>query len=136
MKYCILLLMAVLVTACQFSEYAQAERLVESIDDHRIGCEIADPAALLLDYKQWEANRWYDYGYYDDETPEPTPVPEPVYDSDIVLMVMLEYVWEHGCDTGRRDAVGAEQAAILELRDQLNAIEQQLSAMETPTPTP
>lgn len=119
-RYCALLLLVTLTAACGFSEYAQTERLVENIDEHRIGCEIDDPVALLMGYKQWEANRWH---HYDEGISEPTPTPDPVRDDEIVLMVMLEYVWEHGCDTGRR---------VAELEHQL----QQLSATPTPTPTP
>ena len=130
-----LVLMAVvagLMASCSFSEYSQSEKVMENIDDHRTGCEI-DVDKLLAGYKQYEANRFYSPGYGD--TPRPTPTPSPVDDSDLAIKVLLEQVWENGCQTGRRDAVGAEQATLMGLRDQLELFEARIAALE-PTPTP
>lgn len=58
-------------------------------------------------------------------------------DTEISTSVLLERIWEHGCQTGRRDAVGAEAATLMDLRDQLAIFEERLKALEiTPTPTP
>ena len=131
----ILILAALVATmmACDFSEYAQSEELAENIDDHRTGCEV-DADELLAGYKQYEANQFYfSFG----PTPEPTPTPGPVSDTDIAAAVLLERIWENGCTTGRRDVVGAEQATLMGLQDQLRILGDRIAALEpTPTPTP
>ncbi len=88
----------------------------------------------MAGYKQYDANR-YSFSFSLSSTPEPTPTLRPVTDDEISTSVLLEQVWEHGCQTGRRDTVGAEQAALMGLRDQLNVLDSRISAME-PTPTP
>ena len=104
----------------------------ENIDDYRTGCEI-DAYTLIADYKQYEANEHYYESSYG--TPEPTNTPSPVDSSDLALKVMLEEVWENGCMTGRRDTVGAAQATLMGLRDELAILEAKITALE-PTPTP
>ncbi len=125
---------ALALIACSFSEYAQSEKLAENIDDHRTGCEV-DTDALLAGYKQYDANRFY--SSYDAERNEPTPTPGPVTDTEIAAVVLLEKVWENGCQTGRRDVVGAEEATLMGLKDQLRILGDRITALEpTPTPTP
>ncbi len=134
MKWIVGVLTGLLVLAgCSFSEYAQSEELAENIDDHRTGCEV-DTDALLAGYKQYEANRFHlSFG----PTPEPTPTPGPVTDMEIAAVVLLEKVWENGCQTGRRDVVGAEEATLMGLKDQLRILGDRITALEpTPTPTP
>ena len=132
----VLILMAVLasltVAGCYFSEFSQSVELEENIDDYRTGCEI-DADQLMEEYKQYDANRYYSPGY--DETPRPTRTPSPITDTELTTSLMLERVWENGCSAGRRDAVGAEQATLMGLRDQLELLNQRLTALE-PTPTP
>lgn len=133
MKAALIIVTAVLAlgmtAACQFSEFSQSEKLTENVDDYRTGCEL-DTETLMADYKQWEANRFTRPG-------TPTPTPKPVSDIDLVLSAHMEALWEHGCATGRRDVVGAEQTTLKSLRDQLNVIDSRLAALEaTATPTP
>lgn len=121
------------LTACQFSEFTQSEKITENIDDYRTGCEV-DTDTLMALYKQWDANRWQ-------FSPGPTPTPSPIDDHEVALSVQLEKIWEHGCETGRRDVAGAEQTTLKGLRDQLNVLDGRLSELEeaakaTPTPTP
>ena len=134
MKVALVIVTAVLAigtaAACSFSEFSQSEKLTENVDNYRTGCEI-DTDALMEDYKQWDANRWH----FDDD--DPTPTPSPVDDVELVLSAHMEALWEHGCQTGRRDVVGAEQTTLKSLRDQLNVLDQRLTELEaTPTPTP
>ena len=87
------------------------------------------------EYAQWEANQFYIPGF--GLTPEPTPTPSPLRDSEVASKVFLAKVWENGCQAGRRDAAGAEQATLMGLRDQLNLLDARIAALEpTPTPTP
>lgn len=124
-------LIMMMAMGCQFSEYAQAEKLTENIDEHRTGCEI-DADKLLEGYKQWDANRW---SFSDDG--DPTPTPAPVTDAEVAARVFLETIWEHGCATGRRDVVGAEQTTLMGLQDKLDILGEQIAALQpTPTPTP
>ena len=118
-----------LTAACSFSEFGQDKKIAENIDDYRTGCEV-DADTLMTEYKQWNANRFHFGG-------GSTPTPSPIDDYEVVLSVQLEKVWEHGCATGRRDVVGAEQTTLKGLRDQLNVLDQRLTELEaTPTPTP
>ena len=134
MKYLLGIVTVLLFTiGCNFSEYAQSENLAENIDSHRTGCEI-DTAGLMAGYKQYDANQLY-FNFSFSLTPEPTPTPGPITDTEILTSALLEQVWEHGCQTGRRDAAGAQQATLMGLRDQLNILDSRISAME-PTPTP
>ena len=131
-------LLAVLVVlfavGCSFSEYSQTVDLEENIDDHRTGCEV-DADKLLAEYKRYEANEYYYPGF--SATPEPTPTVSPVSDTELTTKIMLERVWENGCQTGRRDAVGAEQTTLMSLRDQMALFEERIAALEpTPVPTP
>ncbi len=120
----------IVVTAgCSFSQFTQSEKLTENIDDYRTGCEV-DADTLMTEYKQWEANRWH----FDAD--DPTPTPSPIDDMEVALSAHLESVWEHGCATGRRDVVGAEQTTLKALRDQLDILDDRLTELEaTPTPT-
>ena len=47
-----LIVIALALTACSFSEYSQTVDLEENIDDYRTGCDV-DSDALLSEYKQW-----------------------------------------------------------------------------------
>lgn len=118
---------ALALIACSFSEYAQSEEIAENIDDHRTGCEV-DADSLLAGYKQYEANSWH-FGS------GPTPTPGPVTDEEIAAGVLLERVWENGCQTGRRDVVGAEEATLMSLKDQFRILGDRIAALE-PTPIP
>ena len=119
----------VVTMGCSFSQFTQSEKLTENIDDYRTGCEV-DAETLMTEYKQWEANRWH----FDPD--DPTPTPSPIDDMEVALSAHLESVWEHGCATGRRDVVGAEQTTLKALRDQLNILDDRLTELEaTPTPT-
>lgn len=116
---------------CSFSEFGQDRDIAENIDDYRTGCEV-DADTLMAEYKQWNANRFHFGG-------GPTPTPSPIDDYEIALSANLEKVWEHGCATGRRDVVGAEQTTLKGLRDQLNVLDKRLTELEataTPTGTP
>ena len=128
-------LVAALVTlaGCYFSQFAQEVKLEANIDQVRTGCEI-DADLLMAAYKQYDANRLH-FGR------GPTPVPEPIDDTELTTMILLEMVWENGCETGRRDAAGSEQASLMALRDQLGLLQDRFEAFEelrseTPTPTP
>ena len=128
MKLAVIGLGMLILAACSFSEYAQSDKLAENIDDHRTGCEV-DADALLAGYKQYDANQFHFSG--------PTPTPGHVTDTEIVAAVLLEKVWENGCQTGRRDVVGAEEATLMGLKDQLRILGDRIAALEpTPTPTP
>lgn len=124
-----IVVLLVVAAGCQFSEFTQSEKIAENIDDYRTGCEV-DAETLITKYKEWEAaQRFVRPG-------QPTPTPQPVSDTEVALSVFLERVWENGCETGRRDVVGAEQTTLKGLRDQLNLIDQRLTELEaTPTPT-
>lgn len=128
------------LAACDFSEYAQSENIVEDIDDYRTGCEI-NTDALLTGYKQYEANRFHVDTSFGRGEPDPTPTPGPTTSEDIATTELLEKAWENGCQTGRRDAAGAKQATIMSLRDALTLLEKRISELElevipTPTATP
>ena len=111
-----------LLSACDFHEYAQVEDLGANIDEHRTGCQV-DSTALLAGYLQYEANA-YHFG------PDPTPTPGPATRTDLSIQRMLEEVWEHGCMTGRRDAMGAEAATLAGLRDAITVLEAQLADLD------
>ena len=134
MKYLIAIIGILTLTACNFSEYVQTEKLTEdeNIDAVRTGCDI-DREALTAGYKQYDANDYYYPGI--NPTPNPTPTPSPVDSTELATSILLEEVWEHGCETGRRDVVGADQATLMSIRDQLTALEQRIAQLE-PTPTP
>ena len=121
-----------ILTGCDFDEYAQSEKLAENIDEHRTGCEV-EADALLESYVHWDQMTYYHPGFGD--TPEPTPTPRPIRSTEISAKVFMETVWEHGCATGRRDVVGAEQTTLMGLRDKLDILGEQIAALE-PTPTP
>ena len=116
------------LAGCYFSEYVQEAELEANIDSARTGCEI-DTDTLMAEYKQYDANRYHRSG--------PTPTVEPIADDEFLTMALLEKVWENGCETGRRDAVGAEQATLMGLRDQLQVLQDRIDSLEedtTPTP--
>lgn len=125
----------ILVTAiaCSFNEYAQSEMLIENIDAHRTGCEI-DTESLMTGYKQYDANKYSFTSSFG--TPEPTNTPSPITDTEIATAKMLETVWENGCQTGRRDNVGADQATLMGLQDQLDVLAAQIDALAVSTPNP
>ena len=113
--------------ACGFNEYVQSENVIENIDEYRTGCEI-DADSLMAGFKQYDANKYHiDFGF---GTPEPTPTPSPVTDTEVSTKVLLERIWENGCQTGRRDVVGSEQATLMILQDQLNVLEKKIEALE------
>ena len=119
------------LAGCYFSQYAQETELETSIDSMRTGCEI-DTDTLMAEYKQYDANRLH-FGS------GATPTPGPIDDNEFLTMALLEMVWENGCETGRRDAVGAEQASLMGLRDQLQVLQDRIDSLEedtTPTATP
>ena len=124
--------MLVTSIACSFNEYAQSEKLIENIDSHRTGCEI-DAESLMAGYKQYDANEYYFSSSFG--TPEPTNTPSPITDNEIATAHMLETVWENGCKTGRRDAVGADQTTLMGLQDQLDVLASQIDALASPTAT-
>ena len=126
-----LLISVIFVSACTFSEYVQSDQVAENIDDYRTGCEV-DADVLMAGYKWHEANQFhFDSGL---GTPIPTPTSSPITDDEVALSALLEKVWENGCQTGRRDATSADQAALMSLRDHLSILDARLSAIETPTP--
>lgn len=125
MRLTVTVLGMLILAGCSFSEYAQSDQLAENIDDHRTGCEV-DADGLLAGYKLYEANQFHFSG--------PTPTPRPVTDTEIAAAVLLEKVWENGCQTGRRDVVGAEEATLMGLKDQLRILGDRIAALE-PTPT-
>ncbi len=121
----------VALAGCYFSEYAQEAELETNIDSVRTGCEI-DTDTLMAEYKQYDANRLH-FGRGE------TPTPGPIDDNEFLTMALLEMVWKNGCETGRRDAVGAEQATLMGLRDQLQVLQDRIDGLEevaTQTPTP
>ena len=123
-----IMVLTALTLGCSFSEYSQSAALPENIDDYRTGCEI-DADRLIAGYNQYDANRFHFLG--------PTPTPDPITDRELTAKLQLEMVWENGCQAGRRDVVGAEQATIMNLRDQLRLFEERIAALElTPQPTP
>jgi len=124
--------MLVAAIACSFNEYAQSEKLIENIDSHRTGCEI-DTESLMAGYKLYDANEFYRPGF--GATPEPTNTPSPITNTEIATAKMLETVWENGCQTGRRDTVGADQTTLMGLQDQLDVLAAQIDALASPTPT-
>lgn len=125
--------LACLLAGCQFSQFSQSVDLETNIDKVRTGCEIhADE--LMASYKQYDANRLH-FG------DGPTPTPDPISDTELTTMILLEKVWEHGCLTGRQDVAGTEQASLMALRDQLELFERHLERLDqtisgTPTPAP
>ncbi len=122
------------VIACSFNEFAQTEELTEKIDEHRTGCEI-DADTLMTGYKQYDANSLYsDFSL--SGTPEPAHTPSPVTDTEIAMSAMLGTVWENGCQTGRRDAAGPEQATLMNRRDKFDLLSAHLEAVATSTPRP
>ena len=135
MKYLIAIIGILTLTACNFSEFVQTEKLTEgtNVDAYRTGCDI-DRAELTAGYKQYDANQLY---FSFSATPEPTPTPSPVDSTELATSILLEQAWEHGCQTGRRDVVGADQATLMSIRDQLTALDQRIALLEpTPVPTP
>ena len=135
MKYLIAIIGILTLTACSFSEYVQTEKLTEAenVDAYRTGCDI-DREQLMAGYKQYEANQLY---FSFSATPEPTPTPRPINSTELSTSILLEQAWEHGCQTGRRDVVGADQATLMSIRDQLTALDQRIALLEpTPVPTP
>ena len=124
---------ATALIACSFNEYAQTEMLTDNIDEHRTGCEV-DAETLMTGYKQYDANKFYHVGF--GTTPEPTNTPSPITDTELSTSLLLEKVWENGCQAGRRDAVGSEQATLMSLRDQFDLLSARLEAIATSTPTP
>ena len=133
MKYLIAIIGILTLTACNFSEYVQSEKLTEAenVDAYRTGCDI-DRDSLTAGYMQYDANRHYYPGI--NATPNPTPTPRPVDRNNLAISIELEEAWEHGCQTGRRDVVGADQATLMSIRDQITALDERLALLE-PTPT-
>ena len=128
------ILLGVILTGCRFGEYSQTIDLPENVDDYRTGCEI-DSDALMAGYKQYDANRYYTE--WDSERGEPTPTPEPITSDDLGVQSVLLEAWKAGCMAGRTDAVRAEQATLMGLKDELAVLAAKIAALEpTPTPTP
>ena len=135
-KLLALVIMVALATliGCTFNEYAQSAEIIDNIDDYRTGCQL-DTERMQGEYQQYDANEFYYSGFGD--TPNPTPTPSPLSESDIAQSVLLEKIWESACATGRADVVGAEQATLMGLKDELKILEGRIAALEpTPTPTP
>ena len=119
---------AAMMMGCYFSEFAQDADLEENIDEVRTGCEI-DADSLIEAYKQYEANKYH----YDGST----PTPGPVNDGELATSILLERVWELGCETGRRDVVGSQAATLMGLQDRLDLLADILADLQvTPTFTP
>ena len=127
-------IMASVLAGCSFSEYSQTIDLPENIDDFRTGCEI-DADKLMAGYKQYEANEYYFDTSFGQGTPSPTNTPSPIDQSDLSINVLLLETWQNGCEAGRRDAVGAEQATLMGLKDALALLAGRIAALE-PTPVP
>ncbi len=120
-------LLVVLSMACSFSQFAQSENVPERIDDYRTGC-VLDSDKLLSEYLQYDANEFHFTG--------PTPTPGPASDSDLLAQRMLVEVWEHGCQTGRKDVTDPETADWLLLKDRLDVLNSKINERLTPTPVP
>ena len=143
MKYLIVtIFVGLVVIGCNFSDYAQTERIAENIDDYRTGCEI-DTEELMTGYKQYEANKFYYIGesvsdavaravgdVVPNRTPAPTATPSPITYHDIATSTLLEKVWENGCMTGRRDVIGESQATLSSLKDQLELLSDRILDLE------
>ena len=130
----LLALALIVIVGCSFNEYAQSAELLDNIDEYRSGCQI-DDEKLQTEWQQYDANELYYAGFGD--TPNPTPTPSPLTESEIAQSLLLEKIWENGCMTGRADVVGAEQATLMGLKDELQLLEERIAALEpTPTPTP
>ncbi len=113
--------------ACSFSQFAQSESVPERIDEYRTGC-VLDSDKLLSEYLQYDANEFHFTG--------PTPTPGPASDSDLLAQRMLVEVWEHGCQTGRKDVTDPETADWLLLKDRLDVLNSKINERLTPTPVP
>ena len=127
-------IMASVLVGCSFSEYSQTAALPENIDDYRTGCEI-DADTLMVEYKQYEANKYYLDTSFGRGTPSPTNTPSPIDQSDLAINTMLVETWQSGCVAGRTDTVGAEQATLMGLKDELALLAERIAALE-PTPVP
>ena len=129
------MVLGVILVGCSFSEYSQTADLAENIDDdYRTGCEV-DVDTLMAEYKQYEANQSYIDWSFGEGTPQPTPTPSPITASDRELSAGLIEAWKSGCIAGRTDVVGARQATIMGLKDELELLSERIAALE-PTPAP
>ncbi len=123
--------LALAVAGCNFFEFVQSAKLDtdEGIDQYRTGC-VLDEATLTRLYVHYDQMELHFSG-------RPTPTPRPIKASETEQAAQFKLLWEAGCETGRRDAVGREQADLLALQDRINVLQKQLDALSvTPTPTP
>ena len=123
---------ALTLVGCNFFEFIQHAKLDtdEGIDQYRTGC-IIDEATLTRMYVQYDQMELHFSG--------PTPTPRPIKSSETEQAAQFKKLWEAGCETGRRDAVGREQATILRLQDEINVLQKKLDTLSsneaTSTPT-
>ena len=119
---------ALTLTGCNFFEFIQSAALDtdEGIDQYRTGCVI-DEATLTRQYVQYDQMAFHFAGA--------TPTPRPITSTETEQAAQFKRLWEAGCETGRRDVVGREQATLLQLQDEITVLQQQLDQLtETPTP--
>ena len=119
---------ALTLTGCNFFEFIQSATLDtdEGIDQYRTGCVI-DEATLTRQYVQYDQMARHFRGA--------TPTPRPIRSAETEQAAQFKRLWEAGCETGRRDVVGREQATLLQLQDEITVLQQQLDQLtETPTP--
>ena len=124
--------MALVLVSCNFFEFVQHAKLDTDagIDEHRTGC-ILDEVTLTRMYVQYDQMELHFAG--------PTPTPRPITSTETEQAAQFKKLWEAGCETGRRDAVGREQADLLSLQDEINVLQKKLDSIggagATPTPT-
>ena len=124
--------MALVLVSCNFFEFVQHAKLDTDagIDAHRTGC-ILDEDTLTRMYVQYDQMEYHISG-------RPTPTPRPIKSSETEQAAQFKKLWEAGCETGRRDAVGREQADLLSLQDEINILQKKLDSISgaggTPTP--
>ena len=126
---CSVVLLALVLAGCDFFEFIQHAKLDtdEGIDKYRTGC-IIDEETILREYVYFDQHEFHRAG-------RPTPTPRPIRASETEQAAQFKLLWEAGCETGRRDAVGREQATIMELQDRINVLQQHLDQLAS-TPTP
>ena len=125
--------MALVLVSCNFFEFVQHEKLDtdDGIDMYRTGC-VLDEATLTRMYVQYDQMEYH-------SSRNPTPTPRPITSSETEQAAQFKMMWESGCETGRRDVVGREQADLLSLQDEINVLQKKLDSIggagATPTPT-